>query len=145
MKHGNSDRNVTDADAVVDRRGPALDRIPRVDISGTDFELERGGDAVEHLTSIGLVGLLVGMEIDETGRDNQPGRVELLAAGKRAFSDRRNLSTPDADATNSIEPGFRVDDPSSRDHQVEVLRRKRRDRAQRNAEQSDGEQSLFHR
>ena len=119
--------------------------VPRVDICRADLELERRSDAVEHLAAVGLVGLLVGMEIDETRRDDQAGRVELLAAGERAFGDRRNLSTSDAEAADSIEPGFRIEDPSSRNHEVEVLCCQQRDSSEGEPEQSKREKNSFHR
>ena len=53
------------------------------------LELERRGDTVVRLIDVRGLGLAVGVQIDETRRDDQVGRVDQLSAGGEAVVERR--------------------------------------------------------
>jgi hypothetical protein len=84
------------------------------------------------------------MQIDETGCNDQPGRVDGVPAGEHALSDRRNFSGAYADASNAIEPGFRIDDASTDDDEVKVLRCQRDDGHHHEPEQRGSDEDIFH-
>src|SRR6185437_2103929 len=67
MHDRNPYRDVADADTVVDGSPWFSVAIPRIDVCGANLELEGRGNAIQHLASVGFVGLLVRMQIDETG------------------------------------------------------------------------------
>ena len=123
MHYRNPNRNVANADAVVDRSPRLSIAIPRIDLCRAHFELKGSGNAVQHLAAIGFVGLLVRVQIDEAWCDHQAGRVNLLPAGQRTVGNRRNLSSADTDAAHTIEPRFRIDDAPANDDEIKVLRR----------------------
>jgi hypothetical protein len=51
-----------------------------------------------------------------------PNRLENLPTRQRSLGDQDDPSVPKADVAHPIEAGFRVDDPSATDHQVEWRR-----------------------
>jgi hypothetical protein len=52
------------------------------------------------------------MEVDETGRDDKPGRVDICLAAQRSRGDRGNGFSDNANASDGIKTGFGVHDPA---------------------------------
>ena len=78
--HLHADRNVSDADAVVNGRPFAALVVPAIDVGRSDLELQRGRHAVSGVSFVVGRGLPVLMEIDEARRHDEPAGVKRLAA-----------------------------------------------------------------
>jgi hypothetical protein len=61
------------------------------------------------------------VQVDEPGRDNQACRMDDAPALQRRIRNARNASILNANITDSISLGFRIDDPSALDHDVVLL------------------------
>lgn len=110
------------ADAEVDQAGRAHHAVPRIHVGRADLELECARHAVARGVAIAVVADGVPVEIDEARTDDQPLGLDRVAAGQRRHADRGDAITADADVTDGIKAGFRVDDPPSGNHQVEIRR-----------------------
>src|SRR5438132_1000490 len=103
----------------VDRRLAPPRVEERRDVGRADLELERGGDPFLRREAIGRGIVDMGMEIDETGRDHQPARIDDRGAGERLLGHRRDPPTGDPDVPHRIEARFWIDDAPAPDYQVE--------------------------
>jgi hypothetical protein len=62
----------------------------------------------------------MGMQVDEAGRGDQPGRVEHLPTRQPSLGRESNSSVANANVAHSIETRFRVDDASAVGDEVEL-------------------------
>ena len=62
--------------------------------------------------------LIVLVEIDETGSDDETRSVNHSRARQRMFADGRNLVAANTDVANSVERCFGIDDASAVEHHV---------------------------
>ena len=60
----------------------------------------------------------VPMNVDEARRDDQSAGVDGLASGQRRGADLGDAIAANADVTDGIEPGFRVDDAAAGNHEI---------------------------
>jgi len=140
-----ADGDVADADPIVDQPPRLAIAIPAVDVGRSHLELECGCDAVENLTPVGLVGLLVRVEIDEAWCDDEPCCVDGVATGNGSFGDCRDFSASDTNAAYRIEAGLGIHDAPVHDDEIEALLGPQRDHdAEHTPEQHEGDEDLFH-
>jgi hypothetical protein len=59
----------------------------------------------------------VAVEVDEPGRDHEPADVDTGCAVE-VFADRADRATVDPHVAHAVEPGLRVDDSTTGQHQV---------------------------
>ena len=71
---------MADADAIVDHLAATAFRIPARHIRRAELELQRRRQAVERVVPIRLGCLSMGVDVDEAGRDDEPPRVDRVAA-----------------------------------------------------------------
>ena len=84
--HAHAD--VPDADAVIDQAA-ASRRVPRVNIAGSQLELECRRNAVPSLKAVSVRRLLVGVQIDESRTDDETHGIDGGAAGQAIGRGRR--------------------------------------------------------
>jgi len=61
----------------------------------------------------------MGVNVDEAGRDDQVGRVQLLAARCESPANGGDLAAPQRHIGDPVKPRLRVHDPPAADHAVE--------------------------
>ena len=126
---------------VVDDRGafPALEE-PR-DPGDAALQLQRGRDSVHRLVPVGLDRLPVRVEVDESRAHHLPGGVEehpalLQPVLEHLAGNGHDLVPHHPDVADRVQPGLGVDDPASRDDEVQVTvlgderRRKQQDKGE---------------
>lgn len=109
---------VGDGGAEVDERVVGAGFEVGGEAGDADFEFEGGGDAVVGLILVGLIGLAVGVEVDEAGGDDVAGGVEGGFAGEGCLRDGGDAAGADADVAGGVEFGGGVHDAAVGDDEV---------------------------
>src|SRR5271169_7084551 len=107
--------------AVVDQRMSVFLLEKGSDLGNANFQLERGGHAVEglHATAGDVLSVLV--KIDEAWGDNHALGAENTLAHKWFRRDASNLAITDADITGCVEPRLGVHRTSAFNNEVVLL------------------------
>ena len=121
VKDGHAGGDVAGRRAEVDERATGAGAIPGLDGVDADFHFKRGGDAVAGFEAVILISLAVGMEVDETGGDDESGDVDDLAAGERLRTDGGDLSGGNGEVARCVETGFGIDHAAAGEDGVVLL------------------------
>jgi hypothetical protein len=87
VEYGVSGSDVADTHSVVDQCSTSALGVPSFDISNAHLQFERGRHTIHGFDSVVLCVLSMVMQVDESGRNDQPGRIQHRLAFQRLCRD----------------------------------------------------------
>ncbi len=87
-------------------------------VGRANLQFQRGGHTVHRLQAVACGGLVVLVEINEAGSDDEAGRVNDSRSSQRPLADGGDLVAANTHVADSVQRGLGVDDASAVDHQV---------------------------
>ena len=112
--------------SIVNQRVPLLGFQKLRDIRGADLHLQRRGYAIKRFHALAGQILPVLVQIDESGRNYKSHRMNDTPPLEWRIRNLDNPAILDGNIANRIRLGFRIDNPSTFDHGVILLRRHNR-------------------
>ena len=122
IEHRLPDGHRPHRDAVVRLRLPFQRRVPLLDLIDAQFQLHRRRHPVPQRQLLSeRHGDVVMVHVQKPRRDDEPRRVDRLAAGDRIARDGGDHPILDADVPHRVQPRLRVHHSSVQNHQIEPV------------------------
>src|SRR6266850_6365057 len=114
---------MSSANAVVDGSLSVALRIPAINISSADLELQRSSHSVHYFVAVVLFVLSVLVKVNEPRRNDEPAGIDRGAALELTATDSFNSALGNAQVAHSVEVRFRINySPIQNNDVVDFLR-----------------------